>query len=150
MLSYCFLGTFLVYFPRTRGCSYLPFSDSKNFLNISRARGDVPIPFGSLIVEGIYFPRTRGCSYIGVNAGGLCQIFPAHAGMFLMSWFNRTLFSDISRARGDVPHHVFSFQYLHQYFPRTRGCSLKSTLTSESSTIFPAHAGMFLLLTQFI
>ena len=151
--------------PRTRGCSALGFlnlhrpvvfpAHAGMFRNIlirvkgergfPRARGDVPV---NPVLAGNplrFSPRTRGCSSHQCRTRAPPHVFPAHAGMFLSRTLSREQVSGFPRARGDVPKFFSPKAFQQQFSPRTRGCSPSATSSTHAATVFPAHAGMFLI-----
>ena len=71
-------------------------------------------------------------------------VFPAHAGMFLEELVENMLGLCFPRARGDVPVKPGTMSITSPFSPRTRRCSYPACAQSLSTTVFPAHAGMFL------
>ncbi len=109
--------------PHTRGCSLLLacgamlmqvfpayagmfLSDmvSKGKIDcFPRIRGDVPTPHISAALLLMFSPHTRGCSTVtweGVNG---MPVFPAYAGMFLVTSIHGIGTVSFPRIRGDVP-----------------------------------------------
>ena len=112
-----------------------------------RARGDVPVTWKTELICYRFSPRTRGCSSFIETYEPIVRVFPAHAGMFLSRppW---AMFSAcFPRARGDVPTPPTSNLYTSAFSPRTRGCCPAVYPTETVSSVFPAHAGMFLYAT---
>ena len=72
-------------------------------------------------------------------------VFPACAGMFLLSAIDRELQSCFPRVRGDVPKPEADAPAVVVFSPRTRGCSGVVVAAGPASGIFPACAGMFRL-----
>ena len=90
--------------PRTRGCSFISHqhhafhtvfpAHAGMFLSIvhkfvprvcfPRARGDVPAVVVNSVDHELFSPRTRGCSFGAPPGAKEPQVFPAHAGMFLL------------------------------------------------------------------
>ena len=50
-----------------------------------RARGDVPVIITVTGWKNQFSPRTRGCSGACSAVADVLEVFPAHAGMFLLS-----------------------------------------------------------------
>ena len=152
--------------PRTRGCSAYPQPYSKPqavfpahagmFLHggaastksgcFPRARGDVPSPVNGLIRWPLFSPRTRGCSCRGLCKCCYNHVFPAHAGMFRGHRIFASSSRCFPRARGDVPINCVSSALCMKFSPRTRGCSSVAHRLKMCRRVFPAHAGMFLLI----
>ena len=89
---------------------------------LPRARGGVPSQNRPLHSRIRSSPRTRGCSRGAHTGGGLADVFPAHAGVFVKS---------------------FGYYLSDWSSPRTRGCSLHPKLSRRGPFVFPAHAGVF-------
>ena len=88
-----------------------------------RIRGDVPsYPYWAYLTC-LFSPHTRGCSRLAAPNSTILQVFPAYAGMFLLS----TGFGK----KGE------------RFSPHTRGCSAPRPSGVCESVVFPAYAGMF-------
>ena len=70
-----------------------------------RIRGDVPISSNSLIFIILFSPHTRGCSRKTHAHHRRPLVFPAYAGMFLISSSLLGTPLGFPRIRGDVPTH---------------------------------------------
>ena len=71
------------------------------------------------------------------------DVFPAHAGMFLVMENDKIKFEGFPRARGDVPPDKPADLSEELFSPRTRGCSWRLYYWGDDQDVFPAHAGMF-------
>ena len=73
-------------------------------------------------------------------------VFPACAGMFLKLRAMRYGRPRFPRMRGDVPCDDRFCLRSHQFSPHARGCSFKRDRVGVIGGVFPACAGMFLLM----
>ena len=76
----------------------------------------------------------------------LCTVFPAHAGVFPLYIVRAVSMLRIPRSRGGVSHPYLNRASLIAYSPLTRGCFCATLPASRKSSVFPAHAGVFLYL----
>ena len=116
---------------RTRGC-------------FPRIRGDVPGIFDWCFTNRGFSPHTRGCSDRRIPRFLRAQVFPAYAGMFLSSFWLKSLRVCFPRIRGDVPATWRQKPSAPTFSPHTRGCSGNHVCGEPGSAVFPAYAGMFL------
>ena len=113
-----------------------------------RARGDVPLQSGLYAQYKAFSPRTRGCSAPEWPICPVQSVFPAHAGMFLRFGMMFTPVKRFPRARGDVPPSPPTPALVSWFSPRTRGCSGYQSSYAVPHAVFPAHAGMFLIIRK--
>jgi hypothetical protein len=90
-------------------------------------------------------PRTRGCFPIIVERIPCDEVFPAHAGVFLVEGMEKYNSMCLPRARGGVSKSINYFFIRNMSSPRTRGCFYLKILRRNNERVFPAHAGVFLL-----
>ena len=64
--------------------------------------------------------------------------------MFLANPYSKLVVPGFPRVRGDVPNFSTPPPSYQLFSPRARGCSLESSPSGSSTTVFPACAGMFL------
>ena len=112
-------------------------------VSFPRARGDVPSGYKQPCKKWWFSPRTRGCSRLFHLPTNLDNVFPAHAGMFLVRSCVPMRNRCFPRARGDVPGIWLCLLDEAGFSPRTRGCSRVSKAKDFRGNVFPAHAGMF-------
>ena len=118
-------------------------------MGFPRIRGDVPLkPYEA---RGLckFSPHTRGCSCEYGFAQFVSEVFPAYAGMFRISQRRVCQCLSFPRIRGDVPHPLVLARRSIMFSPHTRGCSLTDKHLGGGNIVFPAYAGMFLLLAGF-
>ena len=133
-----------VFSPRARGCSpRRPKPNGKNKC-FPRVRGDVPTFASTTIAPMMFSPRARGCSGSEAGTAMRSAVFPACAGMFLVSVVMGGCFSCFPRVRGDVPSTAACSGDRWWFSPRARGCSAGQVIRSLENVVFPACAGMFL------
>ena len=153
----------LQFSPRARGCSVdaavdgwgghvFPacagmFLEVKQNLKVAhsfpRVRGDVP-HLGDTSMEALQFsPRARGCSLGDFIGRPRKRVFPACAGMFLLSIGPSGAYCGFPRVRGDVPRPEGLVKVSIQFSPRARGCSGFLETLRRILWVFPACAGMF-------
>ena len=112
-----------------------------------RSRGDVPSFENSRALPNTFSPLTRGCSSLYPAKRNSRTVFPAHAGMFPVIDLEPGHLLRFPRSRGDVPHCTQPNGTHEPFSPLTRGCSPSSTLNQVTCYVFPAHAGMFPVVT---
>ena len=111
-----------------------------------RVRGDVPHPTSPQTHVREFSPRARGCSYTRPPRTASKLVFPACAGMFLSVMVSIVLPASFPRVRGDVPLGGLNGAMERWFSPRARGCSEVTEKLRQAGIVFPACAGMFLLL----
>ena len=97
----------------------------------------------SRILPTMFSPRARGCSLGDFIGRPRKRVFPACAGMFLLSIGPSGAYCGFPRVRGDVPRGGGVITRLIAFSPRARGCSSKPFTTVGARGVFPACAGMF-------
>ena len=134
-------------FPAHAGMFLSSESSKQSICCFPRARGDVPFSNWDSVLKIRFSPRTRGCSVTVTIPATLEDVFPAHAGMFLMASAPACTCQCFPRARGDVPGMRWRLNISGRFSPRTRGCSSGCVGRCPVVYVFPAHAGMFLGVT---
>ena len=71
------------------------------------------------------------------------EVFPAHAGVFLLGGVTISYRMRIPRSRGGVSIIPSVDSFLSGYSPLTRGCFRIDFFKHFRSQVFPAHAGVF-------
>ena len=99
-----------------------PVTDTIGF---PRMRGDVPVRNACSLIRRKFSPHARGCSF--------------HS---LRTWSNNVCFP---RMRGDVPSARHAAVRSVAFSPHARGCSDGFSLRYLHDYVFPAYAGMFLV-----
>ena len=150
--------------PHTRGCSgfYQGFQQKlsvfpayagmflahrisfPNQARFPRIRGDVPASIGKTMHTHRFSPHTRGCSAPQQPHRQENKVFPAYAGMFLLTPSTDANRYGFPRIRGDVPVYHYGIQSPEGFSPHTRGCSGLVRRAADQLIVFPAYAGMFL------
>ncbi len=115
-------------------------------MRFPRVRGDVPNPHHHPGISPPFSPRARGCSVGNELATIKTYVFPACAGMFPQPAAPRSSRSRFPRVRGDVPVSNGLGNRAEQFSPRARGCSWVYRTERGKKFVFPACAGMFLLI----
>ena len=112
-------------------------------MGFPRMRGDVPkTPPPRPALFG-FSPHARGCSGFLGDDNYSDGVFPACAGMFLMSSADLGAGVGFPRMRGDVPGLQSKTCSRKQFSPHARGCSDAGQDVGVSEEVFPACAGMF-------
>ena len=92
-----------------------------------------------------FFPHTRVWSHEKKSLQLNTPVFPAHAGVIPVSFLKPFKLDGFSRTRGCDPDTVMYQFGGFSFFPHTRVWSHVEISIYWSSTVFPAHAGVFLL-----
>ena len=71
------------------------------------------------------------------------SVFPAYAGMFLVTGYPQISGGCFPRVRGDVPADHIWVCVIGRFSPRARGCSVAPVERRQLEAVFPACAGMF-------
>ena len=96
-----------------------------------------------------FSPRARGCSGKFTVTVARLLVFPACAGMFRVRYFGHVQQERFPRVRGDVPIQAIASEAKTPFSPRARGCSEFAKALGVSHDVFPACAGMFLMVFAF-
>ena len=87
----------------------------------------------------------RGCSADRLAGCLEPEVFPAYAGMFPVRAIRALGVGGFPRVCGDVPKLKTSSKASTTFSPRMRGCSLFTGDLNFRDQVFPAYAGMFLV-----
>ena len=117
-------------------------------LRFPRIRGDVPFSPRVASTPPKFSPHTRGCSGRSCFSSASRAVFPAYAGMFLANRAGRSRLPGFPRIRGDVPFAPSILLGMNWFSPHTRGCSPGVIYVAEKAPVFPAYAGMFLIVRK--
>ena len=112
-----------------------------------RVCGDVPLHQWPRSQTEKFSPRMRGCSAPCTISAQADTVFPAYAGMFLVSELTLSAQGCFPRVCGDVPNFPLEKGSAMEFSPRMRGCSYFGVAAALFLLVFPAYAGMFLLST---
>ncbi len=93
-------------------------------------------------------PHTRGSSSRSAVVAHRCGVLPAHAGVFLADRINVTTGSRPPRTRGGLPTLTLVKGSKTVSSPHTRGSSRRILQALPGAVVLPAHAGVFLCLTN--
>ena len=137
-------------FPAYAGLNLYRKNKLKNRLNIPRIRGVEPEPVAIENDADKYSPHTRGWTYAFIAVVYTFNIFPAYAGLNLMQDCGVMCFLDIPRIRGVEPVNLTTILDVKKYSPHTRGWTRLTYLIGYTLHIFPAYAGLNLLLNVHI
>ena len=110
-----------------------------------RMRGDVPSILPLETISAMFSPHARGCSGNHHMFEQLKQVFPACAGMFPNLPSESNACTRFPRMRGDVPQSLSKRKANTVFSPHARGCSRLRVRRQLRHHVFPACAGMFLL-----
>ena len=78
-----------------------------------------------------------------------CKVFPAYAGVFLLSIFVKNRLNSLPRIRGGVSLAARDGRVSPGSSPHTRGCFRQGGGACTGVAVFPAYAGVFLSSTSF-
>ena len=92
-------------------------------------------------------PRSRGCFYMLINQCVCERVFPAFAGVFLRASNARSDEKGLPRIRGGVSGRSSESLERRRSSPHSRGCFHVPAGKCTIHAVFPAFAGVFLVLT---
>lgn len=98
----------------------------------------------------MFFPHTRGWSCNGHTNAKPYIVFPAHAGVIPDEYIYVVRGACFSRTRGGDPTTYAIMMITERFFPHTRGWSQRWQHNFKLFKVFPAHAGVILLLYQLL
>ncbi|MDB6134173.1 MAG: hypothetical protein JWM59_2416 [Verrucomicrobiales bacterium] len=129
-------------FPAHAGMDRAGWITSPTCTSFPRPRGDGPhFQFIGHHLSG-FSPPTRGWTDKTGGQGGVCGIFPAHAGMDRKPPSCRPSPVRFPRPRGDGPAPVLRGNVVSEFSPPTRGWTARPLREHGRRFVFPAHAGM--------
>ena len=124
-----------------------PYSSIHPPDSLPRVRGGVSDEFGKAVVRCPSSPRPRGC-FSSLSAPVLFRpVFPASAGVFPIGKRAFCRAVCLPRVRGGVSTHRLRQADSTLSSPRPRGCFLVDEQHSGIGNVFPASAGVFLLIS---
>ena len=135
-------------FPAHAGVFPVKDAEQSVHCGIPRSRGGVSGKFYKLVPTITYSPLTRGCFPENRLSSLSRLVFPAHAGVFPPSEGHPEVFHSIPRSRGGVSRRGCWTPCRATYSPLTRGCFYVNAGITISGTVFPAHAGVFLGISE--
>ena len=114
---------------------------------LPRARGGISIPVPRETTQGGSSPRTRGYFLGRQGHARRRTLFPAHAGVFPEIHMIHNHMAPLPRARGGISivQRVIGPELVSS--PRTRGYFREVCFHFGSYRLFPAHAGVFPVLS---
>ena len=107
--------------------------------------GDDPLNVDLSMLEKKYSPHERGWSLHSSVEADARNVFPAWAGMILLSKSFQVHWSRIPRMSGDDPEIEHSCLQKYLYSPHERGWSRVAYRNMYTKEVFPAWAGMILI-----
>ena len=110
---------------------------------LPRARGGISVIKGIIQVVTSSSPRTRGYFRHRCLRVAFETLFPAHAGVFPVSGHEYTRIDPLPRARGGISTSPPITRLGYFSSPRTRGYFRSADTSTQKTTLFPAHAGVF-------
>ena len=131
----------LVY-PACAGIDRWRSHQSSEEYRLPRMRGDRPSSLGSNIHTRWFTPHARGSTVIPVPGSSLILVYPACAGIDLVSCFNVPLKNRLPRMRGDRPPPIEVYRQHYQFTPHARGSTMSLRLAGAGKQVYPACAGI--------
>ena len=116
---------------------------SGGLISLPRIRGGVSFTLCAVRRSNKSSPHTRGCFRQFHRVGCRPPVFPAYAGVFLLSQPFRDGQGGLPRIRGGVSSGFVTGHGSVWSSPHTRGCFLFPALRSAGDPVFPAYAGVF-------
>ena len=137
---------FIRIFPADAGVNLVCIADPCMTEYIPRGCGGEPLYPYMTVLQELYSPRMRGWTPVRSIASPTVTIFPADAGVNLIPFGKYSPANDIPRGCGGEPLSRPALRYSHEYSPRMRGWTFRPVLILIKMDIFPADAGVNLLL----
>ena len=94
----------------------------------------------------VFSPHTRGCIQRVVICHRIHGVFPAHAGLYRPGIRGPSQGQGFPRTRGVVSEHDKRQLAAVVFSPHTRGCIGRSQGYRHHARVFPAHAGLYLII----
>ena len=134
-----------IVFPAWAGMILTPQLKKYNYVGIPRMSGDDPRFRGKNMSHIAYSPHERGWSQTPARKAYGQRVFPAWAGMIPQAKERWKLLDCIPRMSGDDPLFINLFGGFFMYSPHERGWSFFWAVSKHFGYVFPAWAGMILL-----
>ena len=117
-------------------------------MSLPRIRGGVSNAIYYFYQASRSSPHTRGCFQRSARSRGGAQVFPAYAGVFLNPAKLLKIFLSLPRIRGGVSVSPRATTAYFRSSPHTRGCFHLHDACARWRDVFPAYAGVFLVVKQ--
>ena len=139
---------FFVVFPAQAGVFLTERKTTDRGGRLPRASGGVSLRAVPMRGGFRSSPRKRGCFWYFSAVAHQTLVFPAQAGVFLMSFGPYPEMSGLPRASGGVSDEPFHRTFPAASSPRKRGCFPKGVRKRSPVSVFPAQAGVFPVLSD--
>ncbi len=133
-------------FPAGAGVFLKDIPSVRLIFSVPRRCGGVPAYRRELHKVNKCSPQVRGCSHAATTPGPATTVFPAGAGVFPAFQLQVVRVIRVPRRCGGVPRNFNTYLLRCWCSPQVRGCSLRVAIDQFWVAVFPAGAGVFLLL----
>ena len=111
-------------------------------------RGDRPFEKKVDLSAGRFTPHARGSTPRQVGKENRRWVYPACAGIDLVSAYLSAFFISLPRMRGDRPRRGFIGAEELEFTPHARGSTEDEAKSGTTITVYPACAGIDLLIRE--
>ena len=118
-----------------------------DYWGLPRASGGVSIRKIATKSSSMSSPRKRGCFSLSAEIEAITTVFPAQAGVFPSKPTQCPPAFRLPRASGGVSVPFFARTDADASSPRKRGCFQRSRPQRAEHRVFPAQAGVFLIMS---
>ncbi len=105
-------------------------------------RGDRPGVSRQYWIILSFTPHARGSTLVRFIRGTPCLVYPACAGIDLLSWKGIPRVEGLPRMRGDRPSFQFDLVALKLFTPHARGSTFRQGQKLSDAEVYPACAGI--------
>ena len=133
-------------FPRTCGGDPNLRAYLKTMIPFPRTCGGDPMCSSTLDLKCSFSPHMRGWSWLLTMWQAWYPLFPAHAGVILWRWRRSRIWSAFPHTCGGDPEEIDQEFGDICFSPHMRGWSRVFDIIISSCYLFPAHAGVILIL----
>ena len=136
----------LVVYPACAGIHLRKYSDSLLMFRLPRMRGDPPPRDGIGFLNIVSTPHARGSTLGQAPLDDVGYVYPACAGIHPCRRLRLCWMSCLPRMRGDPPIAITSRLVKVSSTPHARGSTVANTYAWIREAVYPACAGIHLLL----
>ena len=137
-----FLRVFLIVYPACAGIDLVPGQVSERLHRLPRMRGDRPFCLVKHSRHVVFTPHARGSTHRLHHALGRPRVYPACAGIDLVTSTSGVFFFCLPRMRGDRPVLSDLFALQEGFTPHARGSTVNVEDIWSVEFVYPACAGI--------